>query len=223
MEKILCTNYLEQDIPALGIKIPSAALRRFWMMLAHYHGQTLNCAELGRSFGASDKTIRHYVDILTSTFMVRALQPWFENIKKRQVKAPKVYFRDSGIYHTLLGIENADQINFHPKLVASWEGFAIEEIIRAKGVEQEECYFWSTHAGAEIDLLIFSAGKKIGFEIKYTDQPGTTKSLRAAIETLQLDQTFVVHPGYETFMLDENIQAIGLETLCLQNHQNSSL
>jgi len=180
-------TFLERDIPSLGIRIPPQSLRRFWMMLAHYHGQVVNFSELGRSFGASDTTIRRYLDLLNGTFMVRSLSPWHENISKRQVKAPKLYFRDSGLLHSLLGIENKDQLNRHPKLGASWEGFALEEVIRRYNATPEECYFWATHSGAELDLLIVQGGRKVGVEFKYTDKPRSSKSMHVAMESLQLD------------------------------------
>ena len=147
-------TFVEQDIPNLGIKIPPETLRRFWIMLGHYHGNIFNASELGRSFGTSDVTIRKYLDILTGTFMIRQLQPWYENIGKRQVKAPKIFFRDSGIFHALLNIRQFENLYHHPKLGASWEGFALEEIVRANGARNEDCFFWSTYENAEIDLLI---------------------------------------------------------------------
>ena len=205
------STFLERDIPALGFSIPPKALRRFWMMLAHYHGQTVNYSELGRSFGASDHTIRNYLDILESTFMIRQLPPWHENISKRQVKSPKMYIRDSGIFHSLLGIQDRQALMFHPKLGPSWEGFALESIIRLAQAGPGDCYFWSTHAGAELDLLVFdSSNKRIGYEIKHTDSPRMTKSLRVALTDLKLDAAYVVYPGAEKFPLDEKVQAVGL-------------
>jgi predicted AAA+ superfamily ATPase len=183
------------------------------MMLAHYHGQTINYSELGRSFGASDKTIRRYLDLLTSTFMIRQLPPWYENIKKRQVKAPKIYFRDSGIFHSLLGVKSHEELRFHPKLGPSWEGFAIESIIRHYNAGEGECYFWSAYGRAELDLLIFKGAKRIGLEIKHTDAPNVTKSLKMAINDLKIDQSFVIYPGKDRFRLAPDIHAMGLETL----------
>ncbi len=180
--KAYISTFLERDIPLLGFSIPPEALRRFWMMLAHYHGQTVNYSELGRSFGASDNTIRRYLDLLGSTFMIRQLPPWYENIKKRQVKAPKIYIRDSGIFHTLLGVEHYEALQFHPKIGPSWEGFALETIIRRYGADLGECYFWSAYGRAELDLLIFSGSMRIGLEIKHTDAPKITRSLRTAQE-----------------------------------------
>lgn len=203
-------TFLDRDLPALGIGIPPQSLRRFWMMLAHYHGQLVNFSELGRSFGAADTTVRGYLDILEATFMVRLLRPWHENIGKRQVKAPKLYFRDSGLLHTLLGITDHDALLRHPKLGGSWEGFALEETIRALDAEAEEVWFWATHAGAELDLLVMREGRRIGFEINYTASPRVTKSMHAAIDSLRLDWLYVVYPGERRMPLAENIQAIGL-------------
>ncbi len=203
-------TFLERDLPALGITIPPQSLRRFWMMLAHYHGQTLNYSELGRSFGVADTTVRRYLDILEATFMIRALQPWHANINKRQVKAPKLYLRDSGLFHALMGIEHRDALLRHPKLGASWEGFALEEIIRRQGAAPEEVYFWATHGGAEIDLLLIGRGRRLGFEIKYTSTPRATRSMHSAIDALELEGLTVVYPGNRNFPLAERIDAEGL-------------
>lgn len=211
--KSYITTFLERDIPALGIQIPAFTLRRFWMMLAHYHGQVVNFSELGRSFGSADTTIKRYIDILEGTFMIRQLPPWYEKVKKRQVKSPKLYFRDSGLFHTLLGIGTHETLYFHPKLGASWEGFAIEEIIRKSSAEAGEYNFWSTHGQAEIDLLILKSGRKVGYEVKYTDRPQITKSVMTAVETLNLDEAYVVYPGKETFPLSENVFAVPLDQL----------
>lgn len=204
-------TFLEQDIPQLGIRIPATTLRRFWTMLAHYHGQILQVSELARSLGTSEPAARRYLDILCGTYMVRQLPPWFENLKKRQVKAPKIYIRDSGILHALLSIPDAVALESHPKLGASWEGFAIEQILSVTG--DREAYFWGTHGGAELDLLLFHEGKRIGFEFKYSEKPGTTKSMHVAASDLKLDHLHVVHPGKHTFPLDENITAITLPEL----------
>jgi predicted AAA+ superfamily ATPase len=201
-------SFLERDIPRLGIQIPAAALRRFWTMLAHYHGQTWNASEIARSFGVTDKTVRGYLDVLTGTFMVRQLYPWFENVKKRQVKAPKVYLRDSGLVHTLLGLESREQILGHPKCGASWEGFALEQVIRRTGVT--ECYFWATHGGTELDLLMFLKGRRIGVEFKFADAPTTTRSMRTAIDLLRLDHLWVVYPGRRRYPLDQGIDVVPL-------------
>ncbi len=204
-------TYLEQDIPNLGLRIAPDALRRFWIMLSHYHGNILNVSELGRSFSASDATIRHYLDILTGTFMVRQLQPWHENISKRQVKAPKIYFRDSGILHSLMNIRTFLELQVNPKLGASWEGFALEEIVRIHQIRNQDCYFWSTYGGAEIDLLIYQSGGLHGFEIKYSDAPKITKSMQIALQDLKLDQLTVIYPGEVDYALSEQILVKGLK------------
>jgi uncharacterized protein len=201
-------TFLEQDIPQLGLRVPAMTLRRFWTMLAHYHGQIWNAAELARALGSSEPTARRYLDILAGTYMVRQLPPWFENLKKRQVKAPKIYLRDSGICHALLGIQGMDGLESHPKLGASWEGFALEQILATTG--DRNAYFWATHAGAELDLLIFHQGKRLGFEFKYTEKPSTTKSMQTAVADLALDHLYVVYPGEHTIPLSEVITASSL-------------
>ncbi|MDR3669861.1 MAG: ATP-binding protein [Holophaga sp.] len=211
--KAYVSTFLERDIPALGIQIPAQALRRFWMMLAHYHGQLFNSSELGRSLGISDTTVRRYLDLLTGTFMVRQLLPWTENLGKRLVKTPKIYFRDSGVFHSLLGLELGRDIETHPKLGASWEGFALESALRVLDVPSEEAYFWATHNQAELDLLVFRGGKRFGFEFKYTDAPRTTKSMASAMENLGLERLYVVFPGDQRFPLSERVEALGLTAL----------
>lgn len=201
-------TFLEQDIPNLGLKIPAPRLMRFWLMLAHYHGQIFNAHELGQSLDLSGNTIRHYLDILSGTFMVRVLAPWYENIKKRQVKSPKIYFRDSGIFHALLDIKDLNGLLVQPKMGASWEGFALEQIIQTANTPH--CYFWSVHSQAELDLLVIKEGKRFGFEFKYTDKPHITKSIRIAMSSLDLDQTIVVYPGDVSFPLEEKISALTL-------------
>ena len=204
-------TFLERDIPQLGISIPATTLRRFWTMVAHYHGQILQLSELARSLGTSEPTARRYLDILCGTYVVRQLPPWFENLKKRQVKAPKVYIRDSGILHALLNIPDAVALESHPKLGASWEGFAIEQILSITG--DREAYFWATHGGAELDLLVFHAGERLGFEFKYTEKPSTSKSMHIAASDLGLDHLYVVHPGKHSFPLTETITASTLADL----------
>lgn len=206
------TTFLERDIPALGINIPEQELRRFWMMLAHYHGNLFNASEIGRSLGVSHKIMKEYADILTGTFMVRQLQPWHENIGKRQVKSPKIYIRDSGIFHTLIGVNTQSDLLVHPKLGASWEGFALEQIIFHLDARQEECYFWSTHQQAEIDLLIIKDGKRLGFEIKYSGAPKLTKSMQIAQEDLSLDSLTVVYPGEIEYPLTKEIHVKPLKS-----------
>jgi len=209
--KAYTSTFLERDIPGLGINIPAETMRRFWMMLAHIHGNIFNASELGRSLGYSDTTIKRYLDILVGTFMVRKLSPWHENINKRQVKSPKIFIRDSGIFHSLIGITDFDSLITHPKLGASWEGIALEEVIRYNKADAEDCYFWATHNNAELDLLIVQNGKKQGFEFKYTDAPKITKSMEIALQDLELDHLTIIIPGRYKFPLSREIQVMGLE------------
>jgi predicted AAA+ superfamily ATPase len=211
--KSFVTTFLERDIPNLGVRIPAAQLRRFWMMLAHCHGQILNASELGRSLELADTTVRRYLDLLSGTFMVRQLQPWFANISKRQVKAPKIYFRDSGILHSFLGVDNPADLAAHPKLGASWEGFALEEVIRSQAVGEGEVFFWASHGGAELDLLLLRGSRRIGYEIKYTSRPALSKSVQIAGEDLKLDRVDIVYPGEKTFPVARNVRAVGLAAL----------
>ncbi len=205
-------TFLEQDIPSLGFKIASNQLRRFWLMLTHYHGQIFKASELGRSLDTSHNTIKNYLDILVGTFMIRILPPWYDNLKKRQVKSPKIYFRDSGIYHALNKIKDEQSLLLYPKLGASWEGFALEMVIqRHTNIDENDCYFWATQAGAELDLLIVDGNKRLGFEFKYTDTPKITKSMRVALADLQLNSLSIISPGKHNVNLGENIKAIGLE------------
>lgn len=199
-------TFLERDLPQLGISIPAATMRRFWEMLSHYHGQLLNYSELGRSFGISDVTARRYVDILESTFMLRLLQPWHENLGKRLVKSPKLYVRDSGLFHTLQTIESRKQLMAHNRLGASWEGFMIEEI--AKVIRTDGLYFWRTHNGAELDLFWRKGGRSWGVEVKWASAPEVTPSMRNAIKDLGLSHLWVVYPGSETFKLAPGITAL---------------
>ena len=201
-------TFLERDMPQLGIRIPAVALYRFWSMVAHYHGQIWNAAELARAMAVNEPTVRRYLDLMTSVFMVRQLQPWHENLGKRQVKAPKVYVRDSGLLHALLGITNPRDLEGHPKVGASWEGYAIEEIIKA--IRPDEAYFWATYHGAELDLLLLKNGKRIGVECKRTDAPTLTPSMRIALSDLKLDKLYVVYPGDRTYPLADNVEAIPL-------------
>lgn len=210
------TTFLERDVPSLGFGVPPAQLRRFWLMLCHYHGQIFNASEIGRSLAVSHHTTQSYLDILAGTFMIRVLQPWFENLKKRQVKSPKIYFRDSGILNALMGFASRDQILTNPKLGAMWEGFALEQIICAMQVRSEDCYFWATQASAELDLLIFKNGQRVGFEIKYTDAPKMTASMHIAMDDLRLDHLFVVYPGDRIFPMADKVTAGGLSELVLE-------
>jgi len=208
-------TYLERDIPLMGFAIPPPQIRRFWLMLCSYHGQIFNGSEIGKSLGITHHTSRKYLDILIGTFMIRSLQPWFENIQKRQVKSPKIYFRDSGVLHALLGLKNQEAIQQHPRLGSFWEGFALEEIIRFYKATEEECYFWATQSGAELDLLLIKEGKKVGFEIKYTDSPKITPSMKIALHDLKLDHLYVIFPSDQSFPLDTHITAQGLENMIL--------
>ena len=201
-------TFLEQDIPQLGIQTRATTLRRFWNMLAHYHGQTLNFSELGRAFGVSDTTIRYYLDQLSSALVLKQLLPWHENISKRQVKAPKVYISDSGILHSLLNIKNKRDLESHPKIGASWEGFVINEITRLMDLKQENTFFWATHSGAELDLLVMRGRSRIGFEVKRTSSPKFTPSMKNAVSDLKLNRLYVVHNGGKTFSLDKKVEAI---------------
>lgn len=205
------STFLERDIPNLGFNIPPEQIRCFWLMLVHFHGQMFNSSEIGRSLGISDHMVRKYLDILVGTFMIRLLTPWFENLGKRQIKSPKIYFRDSGVLHSLIGIKTEEELHLYPKLGSFWEGFALEEIIRHFQVTLEESYFWGTQGGAELDLLILYQGKKIGFECKYSENIKITPSMRIALENLKLDHLYVVYPGKDQFPLSEQITAIPLD------------
>lgn len=209
----LVQTYLERDIPSLGLRLPGPTLRRFWMMLAHYHGQVWNASELARSFGVGHTTVQRYLDVLTETFMIRQLQSWYENIGKRQVKAPKIYIRDSGLLHALLGLGSAREIETHPKVGASWEGFALDVVISRLTARPEECFFWATHSGAELDLLVIRGNRRLAFEFKRTTAPTVTRSMRVALQSLGLDEIVVVHAGSRSFSLDRQIRAISLDQI----------
>ena len=204
-------TFLERDIPQLGIRIAPAALRRFWTMLAHSHGQIWNASEIGRSLGVSDQTVRGYLDILTGTFMVRQLQPWFENTGKRQVKSPKVYFRDTGMLHSLFGLPDFLALSGHPKYGASWEGFVIEQVARI--LAPPELYFWGTHEGAELDLLFFKGGLRYGIEIKASEAPRITPSMRRMPDELDLTHLWVVYPGRDSYPVEERISVLSIGEL----------
>lgn len=205
-------TYLERDIPQLGITIPSGTLGRFWSMIAHGHGQLLNAAELGRNFGIVATTVRNYLDILQSTFMVRLLQPWHTNGTKREVKAPKVYLRDTGLLHSLLQIYDWKSLATHPILGASWEGYALEQTLAILPQEVHP-YFWATHAGAELDLFFEWRGKRYGVEFKYTDSPSRTRSMTIAFESLQLEHLWVVCPEGRPRSLGEGMEVVSIATL----------
>jgi predicted AAA+ superfamily ATPase len=200
--------FLERDIPQLGIGIPAATLERFWAMLAHYHGQIWNASEFGRSFGVSHHAVRRYLDALAGTFMLRVLRPWFENLGKRQVKSPKVYVRDSGLLHALLDIQDPAHLERHPKVGASWEGFMLDAVVQRLGARSDQCYFWATHTGAELDLLVVNGQQRFGFEFKRTTAPHLTPSMRSAFNDLALTRLDVLHAGRESFPLARSIRAV---------------
>lgn len=202
-------TFLERDLAQLGIRVSASTMRRFWTMLAHYHGQTWNASEFARSFGVSDTTVRHYLDILTSALVLRQLTPWHANIAKRQVKAPKVFVADSGLLHALLNLPSPEDVAGHPKLGASWEGFMVEQLAARLRAEPDECHYWATHTGAELDLLVVRGNTRRAFEIKRTSAPTITPSMRSALTDLRLDSLDVIYAGDRTFPLHERIRAVG--------------
>ncbi len=206
-------TFLERDIPQLGIQIPAPALRRFWTMIAHYHGQIFNASDLSRSLGVADTTIKRYLDLLTNTFMIRQLQPWFYNTKKRLVKRPKIYFRDSGLLHSFLSVADHEDLFNHPRLGASWEGFALEQVIQELELKEHEVFFWAAHSGAELDLVFQRKGALWGVEVKYSEAPRRTTSMSAAMKELQLNHLWLIYPGNDRFKLDRQITAAGLQAL----------
>ena len=201
-------TFLERDLPALGVNIAADTMRRFWSMLAHHHAQLWNASEIGRSFGVADTTVRNYLDKLTDALVVRQLKPWHENLGKRQVKSPKIFIRDSGLLHALLNLPTKRDIEGHPKLGASWEGFIIDQLVQQLGVSPEETYHWRTHQGAELDLLVVRGGLRLGFEVKRTVAPTLTPSMRSAMHDLKLKSLTVVHAGDQTFPLSKQVQAV---------------
>jgi predicted AAA+ superfamily ATPase len=211
--KAYITTFLERDLPALGIDFSASTMRRFWMMLAHWNGNVFNASEFARSLDVTSPTIKRYLDILAGTFMIRTLQPWYVNIHKRQVKSPKIYFRDMGLMHALLNLPDLASVQGHPKLGASWEGFALEQIIQLYRAEAVECYFWSTYANAELDLLLIKGDEKTAFEFKYTSTPKVTRSMYSAMEDLELDEITIVYPGNNTFQLSESVRVTNLQDL----------
>jgi predicted AAA+ superfamily ATPase len=206
-------TFLEKDLPQLGVHIAATTMRRFWTMLAHYHGQVWNASEFARSFGVADTTVRGYLDRLTSALVTVQLQPWHENLSKRQVKTPKVYIRDSGLLHTLLNQRTLDDISGHPKLGASWEGFVLDQLIRHLRADRTECFFWATHAGAELDLLVLRGNRRLGFEIKRSSAPSLTPSMRHAMADLKLESLTVIHAGEHEFPLAPAINAVPLRSI----------
>ena len=202
-------TFLERDVPQLGIQIPATAMRRFWTMLAHYHAQTWNASELSRAMGVSDKTVRSYLDVLTGAFMVRQLQPWYENISKRQVRAPKVYLRDSGLLHSLLNIQDRHTLLGHPKVGASWEGYVIGQVLQI--LRPSETYFWAVHNSAELDLLLFHKGKRYGMEVKFNEAPEITRSMQTAVHDLDLSHLWIVYPGIDAYQVEKKISVLPLQ------------
>lgn len=207
----LVRTFLERDMPQLGVRIPAEMLRRFWTMLAHHHGQIWNGSEIGESLGVTHHTARKYLDLLCGAYVVRQLQPWFENLGKRVVKSPKVYVRDAGLLHALLGIPDFPALQGHPKLGASWEGFVIEQILSWAG--ERNAYFWATHSRAELDLMVLAKGRRWGFEVKYQDAPTITKSMRIAMQDLKLERLWVVYPGKIGYPMDDQIECVPLAEL----------
>jgi predicted AAA+ superfamily ATPase len=202
---------LERDLPQWGVRVPATALRRFWTIVAHYHGQTWNAADAARTLGVGPTAVRHYLDLLTDAFMVRQLQPWHANLRKRQVKSPKVYVRDSGLLHRLLGIDSPKALLTHPKVGASWEGFVIEQVLAAE--PHDEAFFWGTHQGAEIDLILSRGGRLLGVECKRADAPRMTKSIGVALADLDLDRVAVVYPGDRSYSLADRVEAVPVSEL----------
>lgn len=203
-------TFRERDLAQFGIIRPPETIRIFLNMLAHYHGQTWNAAEFARALGVAEKTVRSYLDILVSTFLVWKLQPWFENLSKRQIKAPKVYINDCGLLHSILDLPDADALSRHPKVGASFEGFAMQQIIRAIGARRDECYSWGLHSGAALDLLVIRGSRRFGFEVKRSESPEVTPSMRSAIESLQLNKLTVVHAGKHSYSMNDNIRAVAI-------------
>lgn len=207
------TTFLERDIPNLGIRIPASALRRFWTMLAHCHSQIFNAAEISRSLSISDATARRYLDILSGTFLIRQVQPWFYNTQKRLVKRPKIYFRDSGLLHALLALEDREDVLNHPRLGASWEGFALEQAIQHLNLREQDVFFWGVHTGAELDLVFQHKGKLCGIEAKYGDAPTLTKSMHSAMEELSLAHVWVIYPGPRAYQLAPRVSVVPIHQL----------
>jgi hypothetical protein len=209
----LVRDFLERDLPQLGFRVPAETLRRFWAMLAHYHGQVWNAAEFARAFGVAETTVRRHLDQLVGTFALRLLLPWYENIGKRQVKAPRVYVADSGILHSLLGLKDREDVLSHAKVGASWEGFVLEQVIRRLRARPEECFYWRAHTGAELDLFVVHGRRRLGFEIKRTSAPALTPSMRSALTDLKLDSLTVVHAGQHSFPLERRVRASAFREL----------
>ena len=209
--KSFIQTLLERDFPQWGVRVPAVALQRFWAVVAHYHGQTWNAAEPARALGVSESTARRHLDLLTDAFMIRQLRPYHANLRKRQVKSPKIYVRDTGLLHQLLGVDSLKALLTHPKIGASWEGFVIEQVLRSE--PYDEAFFWATHQGAEIDLVLRRGDELLGVECKRTDTPRLTRSIGIALEDLGLKRVTVVHPGVKRFPLSEQVEAVPLSVL----------
>lgn len=207
------STFVQRDLPALGLPLSPVAGQRFWAMLAHCHGQTWNGAELGRALGVTGKTVRSYLDTLAGAYAVRLLQPWHANLSKRQVRSPKVYVRDTGLLHTLLDLESREALERHPKVGASWEGFALEAVLRRLRARSDQVFFWATHSGAELDLLVDSGTRRLGFEFKRTSSPRRTKSMAIALDDLGLERLDIIYPGEATFPVGDGIRAVGITRL----------
>lgn len=203
-------TFVQRDLPQLGVTIPSATMARFWSMLAHVHGQVWNGSKLASAFGVAHTTVRRWLDLLCATFVVRTLPPWHENLAKRQVKSPKVYVADSGLVHALHDIADADALEGHPIVGATWESFGIETVVRRLGARRDQCYFWGTHQGAELDLLVVAGRRRLGFDFKRTSAPAVTASMRIALSDLRLERLDVIHAGTMEFRMDERIRAVPL-------------
>ena len=210
-------TFLERDIPNLGLQIPARTLQRFWGMLAHYHGRLFNASEIGRSLGVSDHTARRYLDLLAATFMIREVRPWFYNTKKRIIKTPKIYFRDSGILHALLSVENKKGLLAHPQLGASWEGFALEEIIKSLEIREHQAYFWGIHNGAEVELVFEKNGHLYGMEVKYALAPSITSSIKTAIDELSLRHVWIIYPGKQEYPLSKDVTVIPMSKFAFKH------
>lgn len=206
-------TFLQRDLPQLGVTIPAATLGRFWSMLAHLHGQVWNASSIASGFGVAHVTVKRWLDLLCATFVVRELRPWHENLAKRQVRSPKVYVADTGLLHALHDVGTLDRLEGHPVVGPSWEAFGIETVVRRLGARRDQCWFWGTHQGAELDLLVVSGGRRLGFEFKRTSAPKTTKSMRIAIDDLGLERLDVIHAGKLAFPLDDRIRAVPLQSV----------
>ncbi len=203
-------TFLQRDLPQLGVRIPAVTLERFWSMLAHVHGQVWNGSRLASGFGVSHTTVRRWLDLLCATLVIRLLRPWYENLGKRQVKSPKVFVADTGLLHALHDVPSIEKLEGHPIVGPSWEFFGIETVIRRLGARRDQCYFWATHQGAELDLLVVASGRRLGFEFKRTSAPKLTRSMHIALDDLELERLVVIHAGPREFPMADRVTAIPL-------------